>query len=79
MSLHLRRAWFCHGVWGRPSVFKLQALLIIVRYRIETGEFCYCFCRFITDVLTVISDLRIVFRCLFRCIFCHLIQLNDKN
>ncbi|KAI8629595.1 hypothetical protein F5Y19DRAFT_475049 [Xylariaceae sp. FL1651] len=50
-SLHLQRSLLCHDLWaqqaeqlilqqiGRPSIFHLQALLLIVRYRIESGEF----------------------------------------
>ncbi|KAF2972774.1 hypothetical protein GQX73_g843 [Xylaria multiplex] len=50
-SLHLQRAPLCHTLWaqeaerlilekiGRPSIFHLQALLLVIRYRIETGEF----------------------------------------
>jgi hypothetical protein len=50
-SLHLRRTDLCHDIWvqqaehsilqqiGRPSIFRLQALLLIVRYRIESGDF----------------------------------------
>ncbi|KAI1331412.1 fungal-specific transcription factor domain-containing protein [Xylariaceae sp. FL0255] len=50
-SLHLQRSNLRHDLWvqraeqvilsqlGRPSIFHLQALLLIVRYRIESGEF----------------------------------------
>ncbi|KAI8955036.1 hypothetical protein F4801DRAFT_603559 [Xylaria longipes] len=50
-SLHLQRASFDHHSWARqaeqliiqhisrPSVFHLQALLLVIRYRIESGEF----------------------------------------
>ncbi|KAI1261440.1 hypothetical protein F5Y18DRAFT_440542 [Xylariaceae sp. FL1019] len=50
-SLHLQRSALCHDLWvqqaeqlilqqiGQPSIFHLQALLLIVRYRIESGEF----------------------------------------
>ncbi|KAI1078941.1 fungal-specific transcription factor domain-containing protein [Whalleya microplaca] len=50
-SLQLQRSTLCHDLWaqkaeqsilqhlGRPSIFRLQALLLIVRYRIESGEF----------------------------------------
>lgn len=50
-SLHLQRAPLYHHLWAqqaeqlilqqisRPSIFHLQALLLIVRYRIESGEF----------------------------------------
>ncbi|KAI0903487.1 hypothetical protein F4823DRAFT_629362 [Ustulina deusta] len=50
-SLHLQRAALCHPIWaqeaeqlilqhiGRPSIFHLQALLLVIRYRIESGEF----------------------------------------
>ncbi|KAI0877771.1 hypothetical protein GGS24DRAFT_79699 [Hypoxylon argillaceum] len=50
-SLHLQRTSLCHHLWaqqaeqlllqqiGRPSIFHLQALLLVVRYRIESGEF----------------------------------------
>ncbi|GAW21158.1 hypothetical protein ANO14919_106750 [Xylariales sp. No.14919] len=50
-SLHLQRAPHYHPLWaqeaeqiilqqiGRPSIFHLQALLLVIRYRIETGEF----------------------------------------
>ncbi|KAI0434906.1 hypothetical protein F5Y09DRAFT_155196 [Xylaria sp. FL1042] len=50
-SLHLRRAALSHPTWaqeaeqlilqqiGRPSIFHLQALLLVIRYRIESGEF----------------------------------------
>ncbi|KAI1874707.1 hypothetical protein JX265_004915 [Neoarthrinium moseri] len=51
VALLLRRTALCHDVWiqqaeqvilqqlGQPSIFRLQALLLIVRYRIESGEF----------------------------------------
>ncbi|KAJ8122349.1 hypothetical protein ONZ43_g1431 [Nemania bipapillata] len=50
-SLHLQRTSLCHHLWAqqaeqlllqqisRPSIFHLQALLLVVRYRIESGEF----------------------------------------
>ncbi|KAI0452645.1 hypothetical protein F5B21DRAFT_482398 [Xylaria acuta] len=50
-SLHLQRASLDHHLWAqqaeqlilqhisRPSIFHLQALLLVVRYRIESGEF----------------------------------------
>ncbi|KAL7620588.1 hypothetical protein AAE478_009583 [Parahypoxylon ruwenzoriense] len=50
-SLQLQRTSLCHGLWvqraeksileqiGRPSIFHLQALLLVIRYRIESGEF----------------------------------------
>ncbi|KAI5918660.1 hypothetical protein F4810DRAFT_704072 [Camillea tinctor] len=50
-ALQLQRASFCHDLWvqeaeqtvlqqiGRPSIFHLQALLLVVRYRIDSGEF----------------------------------------
>lgn len=50
-SLHLQRSSLCHHLWAqqaeqlilqqisRPSIFHLQALLLVVRYRIESGEF----------------------------------------
>ncbi|KAI1632386.1 hypothetical protein F4809DRAFT_92522 [Biscogniauxia mediterranea] len=50
-ALHLQRASLCHDLWaqeaeqtvlqqiGRPSIFHLQALLLVVRYRIDSGEF----------------------------------------
>ncbi|KAI1333861.1 fungal-specific transcription factor domain-containing protein [Xylariaceae sp. FL0016] len=50
-ALQLQRATLCHDLWvqqaeqsilsqiGRPSIFHLQALLLIIRYRIESGEF----------------------------------------
>ncbi|KAH6645251.1 hypothetical protein BKA67DRAFT_595694 [Truncatella angustata] len=50
-SLLLRRTNLCHDIWiqqaeqsilqhiGQPSIFRLQALLLIVRYRIESGDF----------------------------------------
>ncbi|KAI1282897.1 hypothetical protein F5Y07DRAFT_200563 [Xylaria sp. FL0933] len=50
-SLHLQRAALSHPAWareaeqlvlqqiGRPSIFHLQALLLVIRYRIESGEF----------------------------------------
>ncbi|RYO80119.1 hypothetical protein DL766_001561 [Monosporascus sp. MC13-8B] len=50
-ALQLRRSSLCHDLWvqqaeqvilqqiGRPSIFHLQALLLIIRYRIESGEF----------------------------------------
>lgn len=50
-SLLLRRTDLCHDIWiqqaeqsilhqlGQPSIFRLQALLLIVRYRIESGDF----------------------------------------
>lgn len=50
-SLLLRRTALCHDIWiqqaeqsilqqlGQPSIFRLQALLLIIRYRIESGDF----------------------------------------
>ncbi|KAI0536078.1 hypothetical protein GGR58DRAFT_514855 [Xylaria digitata] len=50
-SLHLQHAPLCHPLWaqeaerlilekiGQPSIFHLQALLLVIRYRIESGEF----------------------------------------
>lgn len=50
-SLILRRTSLCHDIWiqlaeqsvlqqlAQPSIFRLQALLLIVRYRIESGDF----------------------------------------
>ncbi|KAK8075682.1 hypothetical protein PG997_010345 [Apiospora hydei] len=52
-SLLLQRASYCHDLWAqqaerllmsptaicRPSVFRLQALLLVIRYRIESGDF----------------------------------------
>ncbi|KAI0437549.1 hypothetical protein F4803DRAFT_145878 [Xylaria telfairii] len=50
-SLHLQRASLDHYLWAqqaeqlilqhisRPSIFHLQALLLVIRYRIESGEF----------------------------------------
>ncbi|KAF7541150.1 hypothetical protein G7054_g870 [Neopestalotiopsis clavispora] len=50
-SLLLRRTSLCHDIWiqqaeqsilqqlAQPSIFRLQALLLIVRYRIESGDF----------------------------------------
>ncbi|XXH02970.1 hypothetical protein Hte_009360 [Hypoxylon texense] len=50
-SLHLQRSSLCHDLWvqqaeqsilqqvGRASIFHLQALLLVIRYRIESGEF----------------------------------------
>ncbi|KAI0976854.1 hypothetical protein F4678DRAFT_456133 [Xylaria arbuscula] len=50
-ALHLQPAALRHPVWareaeqlllqhiGRPSIFHLQALLLVIRYRIESGEF----------------------------------------
>ncbi|KAI1749628.1 hypothetical protein F4782DRAFT_296422 [Xylaria castorea] len=50
-SLHLQRASLDHHLWAqqaeqlilqhisRPSIFHLQALLLVIRYRIESGEF----------------------------------------
>ncbi|KAI0549614.1 hypothetical protein F4679DRAFT_545895 [Xylaria curta] len=50
-SLHLQRASLNHHSWAqkaeqlilqqinRPSIFHLQALLLVIRYRIENGEF----------------------------------------
>ncbi|KAI1823023.1 hypothetical protein F4861DRAFT_353737 [Xylaria intraflava] len=54
-ALHLQRTWLPHDVWaqqaeqliiqqiGRPSIFHLQALILVVRYRIESGEFATAF------------------------------------
>lgn len=56
-SLHLQRSSLRHDLWvqraeqlliqqlGRPSVFHLQALLLVIRYRIESGEFPTAFVR----------------------------------
>ncbi|KAI1204127.1 fungal-specific transcription factor domain-containing protein [Annulohypoxylon truncatum] len=50
-ALQLHRTSLCHDLWaqqaeqsilqqmGRPSIFNLQALLLVIRYRIESGEF----------------------------------------
>ncbi|RYP85807.1 hypothetical protein DL770_004986 [Monosporascus sp. CRB-9-2] len=50
-ALQLQRSSLCHDLWvqqaeqvilqqiGRPSIFHLQALLLITRYRIESGDF----------------------------------------
>ncbi|KAI0203473.1 fungal-specific transcription factor domain-containing protein [Astrocystis sublimbata] len=50
-SLHLQHASLDHATWAqdaekrilqkinRPSIFHLQALLLVIRYRIESGEF----------------------------------------
>ncbi|KAK8016945.1 hypothetical protein PG993_015134 [Apiospora rasikravindrae] len=52
-SLLLQHASYCHDLWAqqaeqllmspaaicRPSVFRLQALLLVIRYRIESGDF----------------------------------------
>lgn len=50
-SLILRRTSLCHDIWiqlaeqsvlqqlAQPSIFRLQALLLILRYRIESGDF----------------------------------------
>ncbi|KAH8160100.1 hypothetical protein CIB48_g8145 [Xylaria polymorpha] len=50
-SLHLQRASLDHHLWAqqaeqlilqhisRPSIFHLQALLLVIRYRIESGKF----------------------------------------
>ncbi|KAI1174449.1 fungal-specific transcription factor domain-containing protein [Nemania sp. FL0916] len=50
-SLHLQRTSLSHHLWAqqaehlvmqqisRPSIFNLQALLLVVRYHIESGEF----------------------------------------
>lgn len=50
-SLQLQRTSLCHDLWaqqaeqrilqqiGRASIFHLQALLLIIRYRIESGDF----------------------------------------
>ncbi|RYP59063.1 hypothetical protein DL769_008697 [Monosporascus sp. CRB-8-3] len=50
-ALQLQRSFLCHDLWvqqaeqvilqqiGRPSIFHLQALLLIIRYRIESGDF----------------------------------------
>ncbi|KAI0882393.1 fungal-specific transcription factor domain-containing protein [Annulohypoxylon maeteangense] len=50
-ALQLHRTALCHDLWaqqaeqlilqqmGRASIFNLQALLLIIRYRIESGEF----------------------------------------
>ncbi|KAH8682720.1 fungal-specific transcription factor domain-containing protein [Xylariales sp. PMI_506] len=54
-ALLLRRTELCHDIWaqraeqlimqqlGQPSIFRLQALLLIVRYRIESGDFPMAF------------------------------------
>ncbi|KAI0169433.1 fungal-specific transcription factor domain-containing protein [Hypoxylon sp. FL1284] len=50
-SLQLQRSSLCHDLWvqqaeqltlqqiGRASIFHLQALLLVIRYRIESGDF----------------------------------------
>lgn len=50
-ALQLQRTSLCHDIWiqqaeqsilqqiGRASIFHLQALLLVIRYRIESGEF----------------------------------------
>ncbi|KAI1371869.1 fungal-specific transcription factor domain-containing protein [Hypoxylon crocopeplum] len=50
-ALQLQRTSFCHDLWvqqaeqsilqqiGRASIFNLQALILVIRYRIESGEF----------------------------------------
>ncbi|KAI1413067.1 fungal-specific transcription factor domain-containing protein [Hypoxylon sp. FL1857] len=50
-ALQLQRTSLCHDLWvqqaehsilqqiGRASIFHLQALLLVIRYRIESGEF----------------------------------------
>ncbi|KAI1452037.1 fungal-specific transcription factor domain-containing protein [Annulohypoxylon moriforme] len=50
-ALQLHRTSLCHDLWvqqaeqsilqqmGRASIFNLQALLLVIRYRIESGEF----------------------------------------
>ncbi|KAI0376002.1 fungal-specific transcription factor domain-containing protein [Hypomontagnella monticulosa] len=50
-ALQLQRTSLCHDIWvqqaeqsilqqiGRASIFNLQALLLVIRYRIESGEF----------------------------------------
>ncbi|KAI1771263.1 fungal-specific transcription factor domain-containing protein [Hypoxylon cercidicola] len=50
-SLQLQRTSLCHDLWvqqaeqsilqqvGRASIFHLQALLLVIRYRIESGDF----------------------------------------
>ncbi|KAI1089385.1 fungal-specific transcription factor domain-containing protein [Rostrohypoxylon terebratum] len=50
-ALHLHRTSLCHDLWiqqaeqsilqqmGRASIFNLQALLLVICYRIESGEF----------------------------------------
>ncbi|RYP68645.1 hypothetical protein DL771_006515 [Monosporascus sp. 5C6A] len=50
-QIPLQRSSLCHDLWiqqaeqvvlqqiGRPSIFHLQALLLIIRYRIESGDF----------------------------------------
>ncbi|KAI2616182.1 hypothetical protein GGS26DRAFT_449407 [Hypomontagnella submonticulosa] len=50
-ALQLQRTSLCHDLWvqqaeqsilqqiGRASIFNLQALLLVIRYRIESGEF----------------------------------------
>ena len=50
-ALRLHRSSLCHDLWiqqaeqailqqlGRPSIFHLQALLLVIHYRIESGEY----------------------------------------
>lgn len=50
-ALQLHRSSLCHDLWvqqaeqvilqqlGRPSIFHLQALLLTIHYRVESGEF----------------------------------------
>ena len=50
-ALRLHRSSLCHDLWiqqaeqvilqqlGRPSIFHLQALLLVIHYRIESGDF----------------------------------------
>lgn len=54
-SLQLQRSSLCHDLWvqqaeqsilqqiGRASIFHLQALLLVIRYRIESGDFSTAF------------------------------------
>ncbi|KAI1135915.1 fungal-specific transcription factor domain-containing protein [Hypoxylon sp. FL0543] len=54
-ALQLQRTSLCHDLWvqqaeqsilqqiGRASIFHLQALLLLIRYRIESGEFSTAF------------------------------------
>lgn len=54
-ALQLQRTSLCHDLWvqqaeqsilqqiGRASIFHLQALLLVIRYRIESGDFSTAF------------------------------------
>jgi hypothetical protein len=62
-SLLLQRTSLRHDLWvqraeqllvqqlGRPSVFHLQALLLVIRYHIESGEFPTAFVRYLTGII----------------------------